>query len=399
MEVKSIYIVKRETGVCMYSHDFEDPPQFDPHLISSFIVAMTSFFDEATQSVTSQARAFEGADYEILVEFGTWTLGALSATRDTAHLREKLRRIMTKFEEQFNVLRWVDLDLAVHTRFDHFVLEEFLRDSVRSDSTIQVKRDWQFYTKDAEVVALLRLIPAACTVKEAADFLEVPVDVALNWVAEAAWEKAVTITNPLKPDDIFQTTALVGTKGRVSGISAETASALTKLDGETPLAIAAERVKTSDLKRFLDDIALLARFRAVEKVSPSQAMLVLHLTALRSMIDKYGKLLGFRTALHIFYESRYPLLDIHPWLAFVNLGETLEPDVKSSLTTALARGSITPDTITEGFRPLFQSIVAKAREFIGSRPVNAVLTATRQELEKEFPSKVYEIQWEQMTTT
>jgi hypothetical protein len=65
----------------------------------------------------------------------------------------------------------------------------------------------------------------------------------------------------------------------------------------------------------------------------------------------------------------------------------------------LARGSITPDTITEGFRPLFQSIVAKAREFIGSRPVNAVLTATRQELEKEFPSKVYEIQWEQMTTT
>ncbi|RDE12758.1 MAG: hypothetical protein C4K47_07250 [Candidatus Thorarchaeota archaeon] len=397
MEVKSIYIVKRETGVCMYNHDFEDPPQFDPHLISSFIVAMTSFFDEATRSVTSQARAFEGADYEILVEFGTWTLGALSVTRDTAHLREKLRRTITRFEEQFNVLRWVDLDLAVHTRFDHYVLDEFLKDSVKPDSTIQVKRDWQFYTRDAEVVALLRLIPAVCTVKEAADFLEVPIDVALNWVAEATWEKAVTITNPVKPDDIYQTTALVGAKARVKGISAETTKALSELDGETPLAIAAEKVKTSDLKRFLDDIALLARYRAVERVSPSQAVFVLHLTALKTMMNRYAKLLGFRTAYRIFSESRNPLLDAHPWLAFVDFEETLDLDVKSSLTTAFVRGSITPETITDGFRPLFQSVVREARGFLGAKPVNTVLTRTRQDLEKEFPSRAYEIPWELMT--
>lgn len=399
MEVKSIYIVKRETGVCMYNHDFEDPAMFDPHLISSFIVAMTSFFDEATQSVTSQARAFEGADYEILVEFGTWTLGALSATRDTAHLREKLRRVMAGFEEQFNVLRWVDLDLAVHTRFDHYVLDEFLKETVRPDSTLQVKRDWQFYTKDAEVVALLRLIPPVCTVKEAADFLEVPIDVALNWVAEAVWEKAVTITNPVKPDDIYQTTALVGSKARVSGVSADTVKALTELDGETPLTIAAEKVKTSDLKRFLDDIALLARYRAVERVSPSQTVLVLHITALRNMMNKYAKLLGYKTALRIFRESRNPLLEMHPWLAFLNLEETLDVDVKSSLNTALVRGTMTPETIADGFRPLFRSIVANAQKLIGSRPANAVLTSTRQDLEREFPSKVYEIEWEQMTAT
>jgi len=397
MEVKSIYIVKRETGVCMYHHDFVDPALFDPHLISSFIVAMTSFFDEATKSVTSQARAFEGVDYEILVEFGTWTLGALSATRDTAHLREKLRRIIAKFEDQFNVLRWIDLDLAVHTRFDHYVLDEFLKEMIRPDSAIQVKRDWQFYTKDAEVVALLRLIPPVCTVKEAADFLEVPIDVALNWVAEAVWEKAVTITNPVEPDDIYQTTALLGTRSKISGVSAETTKALTELDGETPLTMAAEKVKTADLKHFLDDIALLARYRAVERVSPSQAVLVLNSTALRVMMNKYAKLLGFKTAHRIFYESRNPLLEIHPWLAFVDLEETLGLDVKSSLTTAMVRGSITPETITEGFGLLFRSITGIARKFLGSKPVNAVLTRTRQDLEREFPSKAYDIQWEQMT--
>ncbi len=158
-------------------------------------------------------------------------------------------------------------------------------------------------------------------------------------------------------------------------------------------------MKTSDLKRFLEDIALLARYRAVERVSPSQAMLVLHLTALKSMMSKYAKLLGYKTALRIFFESRSPVLEMHPWLAFVNLGQTLDLDVKSSLTTALFRGTITPETISDGFRLLFQSIVAKVRKYVGSRPVNAVLTSTRQDLEREFPSKVYEIQWEQMTTT
>jgi hypothetical protein len=396
MEVKSVYLVKRETGICMYYHDFIDPPIFDPHLLSSFVVAMTSFFDEATKSVTSQTRAFEGTDYKILVEFGNWTLGALSAVKDTVQLREKLRRTISKFEEQFNVLRWVDLDLAVHTRFDRDVIEEFVRDLVHPDSIIQVKRDWQFYTKDAEVVALLRLIPPLCTVKEAADFLEVPIEVALNWVAEAVWEKAVLLTNPVKPDDIYQTTDLMGTRGGVSGVSEETTKALTELDGETPLMIAAERVKTSDLKRFLDDIALLARYKAVERVSPSQAALVLHTSALQTMIGMYAKILGFRTVQRVFSDVRKSLLSEHPWLAFVNVEENMDLGMKSSLTTATVRGDITPDTIAEGFDVLFRFVTKEVEKLIGHKPVKAVLSRTRADVQRKFPSRAYDIQWERM---
>jgi len=91
----------------MYHKDFEGSA-FDPQLLSSFLVAMTSFFDEATRSVKSQARAFEGTDYTILVEFGEWTLGAISTKGDSANIREKLKKTITRFEEQFSVLKWVD---------------------------------------------------------------------------------------------------------------------------------------------------------------------------------------------------------------------------------------------------------------------------------------------------
>ncbi|MDF1539904.1 MAG: hypothetical protein P1Q69_13485, partial [Candidatus Thorarchaeota archaeon] len=136
MNIKSLYIIKHETGVCMYHTDFVEA-LFDSDLISSFIVAMTSFFDEATQSVASRARAFEGTDYKILVEFGEWTLGALSASEDNEFLREKLRKIIKAFEEQFNLLRWVEMDLAVYSRFERQVIETFLRDVVTPESVIR----------------------------------------------------------------------------------------------------------------------------------------------------------------------------------------------------------------------------------------------------------------------
>ena len=137
MDINSLYIIKRDTGVCIYYKDFTESG-FDPQLLSSFLVAMTSFFDEATRSLTSQARAFEGSNYKIVVEFGDWTLGAISTKEDTAGIRTKLKRIIERFEEQFSVLRWVDIDLAVHTRFEPNVIDEFVRYLIVPDTVITV---------------------------------------------------------------------------------------------------------------------------------------------------------------------------------------------------------------------------------------------------------------------
>ena len=54
MKTKSLYIIRRNSGVCLFHKDFT-ASVYDPDLISSFMVAMTSFFDEATSSLDTES--------------------------------------------------------------------------------------------------------------------------------------------------------------------------------------------------------------------------------------------------------------------------------------------------------------------------------------------------------
>lgn len=394
MDINSIYIIKRDTGMCMYHKDFTGNA-FDPNLLSSFLVAMTSFFDEATRSVKSQARAFEGADYTILVEFGEWTLGAISTKGDNANIREKLKKTIVKFEEQFSVLKWVDLDLAVHTRFEQRVIDEFIREQITPETLITVKSEWEHYTKRPDVISFLRLIPAICAVKDAAEFLEVPVEIALNLAAEALWEGAIHVANPVRPDDIYQTTALThGSNDALEDLSPEAARALTELDGETPLSIAAERLKTIDLKRFLEEVAFLEQRKMVELVSPSQAVVVRYSSALQTLLTKFGNIIGFNVTREVFYDARDELVDNYPWLAFIVLEEGIDVDMRSSLLSATLKGTLSPEILDDGFRVLMQFITRRVRDLMGEDPVNRILSVTKDEVEQRFPSTVYHIEWE-----
>jgi hypothetical protein len=320
------------------------PPQ------NAFVVAMTTFFDEVTRSSKPQARAFEGADYTLIVEFGEWIVGAASADKESQRLREKLKSVIAKFENQFSLLRWVDLDLAVYTRFERHVIEEFIRDQIEPDSQIIVKPHWEFYTKNPDVVSFLRLVPQICTVKDAASFLEMPVEIALNLTAEALWEKAITVKASIREDDIYEATALTGPRRSAEVVPPEVTRVLSQLDGETPLTIAAERVKTADLKRFLSDIAVLAEKQEVELVSPAQAVVVLFSSALQELLDRCVRILGRRVTHQMFFDSRETQAHIYPWLAFVDFDETLDVEIKNSLMSAAGKRRITPEMLNDGFR-------------------------------------------------
>lgn len=397
MEINSIYIIKRDTGVCLYHKDFTESA-FDPQLLSSFLVAMTSFFDEATRSVTSQARAFEGTHYKIIVEFGEWTLGAVSTKEDTALIRTKLGRLIERFEEQFNVLRWVDIDLAIHTRFEQNVVDEFVRSIIHPDTVITVRPEWTHYTNKSEVISFLRLIPVICSVKEAAEFLEIPLEVALNVTAEALWEKTITIENPVKPDDIYQAMSITGPDSRTGPFTPETVRTLTEFDGETPLSIAAERLKTSDLKRFLDEVALLEKRKIIELVTPAHSVAIRYTSALQSLLNNCANIVGLNVMRHVFLSSKQQLVDTYPWLAFISLEEGVDIELRSSLTAATIRGTISPDVINDGFRVLLQFVTRKVKDLLGSNPINSIVANTRKEIQNHFPSTAYEIEWELLTT-
>ncbi|MFW9812452.1 MAG: hypothetical protein ACFFF9_08345 [Candidatus Thorarchaeota archaeon] len=395
MEINSLYIIKRDTGVCIYHKDFTESG-FDPQLLSSFLVAMTSFFDEATRSMTSQARAFEGANYRIVVEFGEWTLGAISIKEDSQLIRDKLKRIIRRFEEQFNVLRWVDLDLAIHTRFEASMIDEFIRDKIKPETMMTLRAEWEHYTRRPDVQSFLRLIPDICSVKDAADFLEVPVEVAMNIAAEALWENAITVYNPVKPDDIYQAT-LTQPSEADDLLSPGSVRALTEIDGETPLSIAAERLRTSDLRRFLDDVAVLERRRMIELVTPAHAVAVRYTAALQSLLRNCSLIVGLSATRKIFFVSRNELVSNYPWLAYVTLEQGVDIEMRSSLTAATIKGSIAPYILNDGFRVLTQFITRRVKDLTGTNPINRIVVNTKEEIEQQYPSTVYEIEWETLS--
>ncbi|MHA1246977.1 MAG: hypothetical protein ACTSPE_06595 [Candidatus Thorarchaeota archaeon] len=395
MDVKSLYVIKRNSGVCLYHKDFREP-LFDPHLISSFISAMTSFFERTNQSVESVARAFEGTDYKIVVEFGDWTVGALVVNSDREFLREKLRAIVSEFEKQFSILRYVDIDLAVYTRFEKTVMSEFIFDEITEETIIRKVLNWDLITTDPDVRSFLQLLPEQCSVKDAAEFLEMPIEMAIRMAAEAVWEKAVTLSQPVKPDDIYQTTMLADVT-RVDEVSPDTVRALAELDGETPLAIVAERVKTSDLKRFIDEIGLLVKRKRIEKVPPAQATLVLQISVLQGLLSSGARLIGIDKAREVFAESKQQLISVYPWLAYVDLEEGVDVDIRSSLITASVKGTISPSVIYDGFRALMQFVTKRLSAYIGIRPTNCIVRRVKESTERQFPSRSYEVQWEAIT--
>jgi len=396
MEINSLYIIKKDTGIALYHKDFTESG-FDPQLLSSFLVAMTSFFDEATRSVTSQARAFEGAEYKIIVEFGEWTLGAISTKEDSVLIRDKLKRMIHRFEEQFNVLRWVDIDLAIHTRFEASVIDEFVRDQIHPETIMAVRPEWEYYSKRPDVISFLRLIPSICSVRDAAEFLEVPIEVALNIAAEALWENAITVNNPVKPGDIYQATALTGTAESDETLSPGSAKVLTEIDGETPLSIAAERLRTSDLKGFLDDVALLEKRKMIELVTPSHAVAVRYAAALQSLLRNSAKIVGLNAMRKVFFASRNELVGNYPYLAYLQLEEGVDIEMRSSLTAATIKGTIGPDVLSDGFRAIMQFITRRLKDLIGASPVNKIVANTKEEIEKQYPSTVYDIEWETLS--
>jgi hypothetical protein len=208
----------------------------------------------------------------------------------------------------------------------------------------------------------------------------------------------VTISNPVRPDDIYQATSLLDVREVMEGITPDAMKALSELDGETPVSIAAERTRTSDLKRFLEDIAWLQKRRMVELVSPSQAVVVRNSTALQNLLNKCANIIGAQAMRSIFFESQKELASTYPWLAFVTIEDAIDVDIRSSLTSSTVKGSIDPDYLADGFRVLMQFITRRVSEYTGADVVNHIVKVAKDETNDQFPSTAYQIEWEALVT-
>jgi hypothetical protein len=257
-----------------------------------------------------------------------------------------------------------------------------------------VRGNWEFFTNNRDVIKILRIIPSVCSLKDAAEFLELPLSVIQKLMAEALWDKAISVVTPPKPEDIFQATSLA--RETTDGISEETARVIPQLDGETPLSIVAEKVKTSDLRLFLEEIAVLAEREAIEQVSIGQTLLIMYSTILQEIMDRSVSMVGTRLAKKLFYQTQQSLIDDYTWLSFIDIDDDVDVGVKSSLTIAITRGNVQPDILRESLHTLLHGISNRLRKYIGVNPLSIILAKARDGIQSNFPSHSEEIDWESM---
>ncbi|MEM2143489.1 MAG: hypothetical protein QXQ81_09560, partial [Candidatus Thorarchaeota archaeon] len=273
----------------------------------------------------------------------------------------------------------------------------FILPQINEDTIIRPRLNWDLYVDNAEVRAFLSLLPKNCSVREASEFLEIPIDTVINLTARSLWEKAILVLQPIRPDDIYQATSILQPNSGVPDVSEDTVRAIPELDGETPLSIAAERIKTSDFSKFLTEIGILAQRKAVERVSPSQARLVLYTAVVQTLVEGFSKMAGMSAARRIFFDSRNELSGPHPWLAFVDIEQGITVDIKGSLLAAALRGILSPDAIEEGFRALLQFLSKRMSRIVGRNVTNRLVELTRDSIEERYPSAVYEVGWDTLT--
>jgi hypothetical protein len=81
-------------------------------------------------------------------------------------------------------------------------------------------------------------------------------------------------------------------------------------------------------------------------------------------------------------------------MSYITLEEGVDIEMRSSLTAATIRGTIGPDILNDGFRALMQFIARRVKDLTGTKPMNRIIANTREEIQQQFPSTVYEIEWE-----
>ena len=81
-------------------------------------------------------------------------------------------------------------------------------------------------------------------------------------------------------------------------------------------------------------------------------------------------------------------------MAYLTLEEGVDIEMRSSLTAATIKGTIGPDILNDGFRVIMQFITRRVKDLTGAQPMNKIIANTREEIQQQFPSTAYEIEWE-----
>ncbi|MDF1540307.1 MAG: hypothetical protein P1Q69_15540, partial [Candidatus Thorarchaeota archaeon] len=243
---KLLFLHNKRTGLAPYTHKFIGEER-DPHLMASFVSAMSNFMEEMIGFEQKHWRAEYGSEVTLIVESGDWIVGCLAVSRETHEVRSKLRRVVREFEDGFALLRdATSFEGAVFSDFDGFVSRVFFEGKLTESTRIWRVPDWS-KTQGRYVLPslayriknFLQHVEDGISISSLAEKMHIPYEECSSLVALSVWNNVAHLQYvPTKYDILSISAGSISTllnKHNPLSLSSGTILVASLLDGRQPL--------------------------------------------------------------------------------------------------------------------------------------------------------------------
>jgi len=99
-KLRHLYLIKADSGVCIYEHPFISEDLMESQLVGGSISGITKLMQEITRS-PQRLQLMDHGNIKILLEYGTDIIGVLIVEANFNILRKKLKMLVDQFEIRF----------------------------------------------------------------------------------------------------------------------------------------------------------------------------------------------------------------------------------------------------------------------------------------------------------
>ena len=99
-KLRHLYLIKADSGVCIYEHPFIAEDGMESQLVGGSISGITKLMQEITRS-PQKLRLMDHGNIKLLLEYGAYIIGVLIVEENFSIHRKKLKSLVERFEDQF----------------------------------------------------------------------------------------------------------------------------------------------------------------------------------------------------------------------------------------------------------------------------------------------------------
>jgi hypothetical protein len=331
---KLLLIINKKSGLASYSHEFMQGFQ-NPQILSGFISAISRIISEMTEMDESQWKTISGADSNILVENGEWSIGVLVATKVTSEIRSKLRSTIRVFEEHFQFLQDIECVQDLFSDFDSYVRSVFVDDRVTGRTMVSKVRDWriQLLTIEPSLISsdiemILSGFSDSMSVEEIVRSKNLSFDRVVESVSAAFWYGLVRLTFIPLDSDILdlseKASSILFKKTNPLNLSTYCLRTVARFNGRTPLGHFLQVTREQDERSLLVHLGSLISRGLVQRISQEKRAVLYHECILSNLVSRGASILGSQTMMQIFEIVHAGCVFIHPHIRRIVLSDKME---------------------------------------------------------------------------